>query len=129
MMTWGKMKDEKAPEQPSQVEQIPVRRVKQLKQTIGVSPEQAQQSLDKSTVPGRKLTPEQIELVKVFVAWREKLTEYDPIDLYQMLSELLSTIIDMETSDLQDQLDKQLVGLNEVRAKTGLPPVNMDEED
>jgi hypothetical protein len=70
-----------------------------------------------------------MKLIKLYQAWKENLVNFEPGDLYHMLSETISAIIDMETCDYQVQIDYLVEQLNETRAKIGLPPVTDEEEE
>jgi len=74
-----------------------------------------------------QLTPEQMKLIKLYQVWKENLVNFEPGDLYHMLTEIISAIIDMETCDYQVQIDFLVEQLNETREKIGLPPM-IDEE-
>jgi len=77
---------------------------------------------------GQQLSPEQVQAIQVYFAWKNALPEYERADLYRMLMDVLSELIALETYDLDDRIDFLLDTINETRLKVGLEEVEEPDE-
>jgi hypothetical protein len=77
---------------------------------------------------GQQLSPEQVQAIQVYFAWKNALPEYERADLYRMLMDVLSELIALETYDLNDRIDFLLDTINETRLKVGLEEVEEPDE-